>query len=555
MSTKHHTTHKHGQVAAGDKQTAEVGAAVLAKGGNAVDAAMACTLAACASEPILTGLFGGGFAVVAGPSAEKPPVVVDFFAEIPGRGLTRTAAATELDFIGLDVDFGATQQTFHVGRAATATPHMLAGLALLQREHGRLPLAEVVAPARDLAEKGCIISPAVAAFFAVLRPILLHTPNTRALFAPEGTLIVGGERYHSPELAPFLDRFCAQAGAENAASTGDQGLLDLCAPPHGLLTPEDLHHKGGGPLQRTPIRVEFGDYEVLLNPLPSSGGLLVAFSLLLLRNVNAEVWLDDTQTYKHLIAAMATASAARSAELDPAIGSIALAPEPDKGSALNALGERFLSDDFMNRWRGYFEQTIRQGPPEIALPPVKDPGGTTHISVIDGDGMACSITSSNGEGNGYVVEGAGCMANNFMGEEDLHPGGFHTLPVGTRLTSMMCPTILMHKGRPHTVLGTGGSNRIRTAVLQMLVALVLRQRDLKTAVEAPRLHYEGNVLFLEHVGPGATLDDNVVHSLEDFVHETVVFEAPNMFFGGVHAVNCQGEAVGDPRRGGSTAKG
>lgn len=552
-----------GQIAAGDEQTAAVGAQVLAKGGNAADAAVACTLAACAAEPILTGPFGGGFAVVAGTDGQS--TVVDFFAEIPGRGLPTTpTGGNNLDFVALDVDFGATQQTFHVGRGATATPNMLSGLALLQREHGTLPLAEVVGPALELAQRGSIISPAVAAFFSVLRPILTYTAGTRALFAPRGDLIVGGERYYSPQLGPFFQAFSAgYAGASaGRATVGDEGLLQLCGPPRGLLTAEDLHYADGGPVQRAPICVPFGAYEVLLNPLPSSGGILVALSLLLLRHVPDKVWRDDRAAHRTMVAAIATSNVARTAELDPAMARIAAGLAFDdtraSGGSLREwelLTERFLGEESLTRWGRYFAEALDHGPPQIDLPPVNDPGGTTHISVIDGQGMACSITTSNGEGNGHVVKGAGCMANNFMGEEDLHPSGFHTLPVGTRLTSMMCPTVVMHQGRPHTVLGTGGSNRIRTAVFQLLVALVLRHRPLQEAIEAPRVHYEGNVLFLEKVGPGSTLDAAVVASLEGFAHETVAFEAPNMFFGGVHAVNSEGIAVGDPRRGGATSTG
>src|SRR5690606_6928921 len=128
----------------------------------------------------------------------------------------------------------------------------------------------------------------------------------------------------------------------------------------------------------------------------------------------------------------------------------------------------FLSEAHMAPWRQRFLRAAHEGPKGLNHP-MMDLGGTTHISAVDADGLCCAITSSNGEGCGWVVPGTGALANNFMGEEDLHPGGFHMHPAGRRLTSMMSPTVVLHRGKPDVILGTGGSNRIRTALLQVLV--------------------------------------------------------------------------------------
>ncbi|MEZ4270772.1 MAG: gamma-glutamyltransferase [Myxococcota bacterium] len=179
-------------------------------------------------------------------------------------------------------------------------------------------------------------------------------------------------------------------------------------------------------------------------------------------------------------------------------------------------------------------------------------GSTTHISVLDNSAMACSITTSNGEGCGYVVPGTGAMANNFMGEEDLHPEGFHTQPAGKRLSSMMCPTVVCRDGQPVLVLGTGGSNRIRTAILQILVHHLLRHQPIEQVIAAPRLHFEGSRLYVERRGLNNTiLPTSVLETLQRHNPETIIFDTPNMFFGGVHAVAAGGHGAGDARRGGA----
>jgi gamma-glutamyltranspeptidase/glutathione hydrolase len=176
-------------------------------------------------------------------------------------------------------------------------------------------------------------------------------------------------------------------------------------------------------------------------------------------------------------------------------------------------------------------------------------GSTTHISVADGDGGAASLTTSNGEGSGHVLEDLGIHVNNFMGEEDINPDGFHAHRPGTRLSTMMSPTIALRNGSPVLVLGSGGSNRIRSVVYQGLLNRLHFHRDLDEAMNAPRLHVEGDHLWFE----AADLKPEAIDRLLQEWPGATQFPAPNMFFGGVHAVALEeGEWVGagDRRRGG-----
>jgi gamma-glutamyltranspeptidase/glutathione hydrolase len=175
-------------------------------------------------------------------------------------------------------------------------------------------------------------------------------------------------------------------------------------------------------------------------------------------------------------------------------------------------------------------------------------GSTTHISVLDADGRACAVTCTNGEGSGVIAPGTGVHLNNMMGEEDLSPLGFFTHPVGRRLPSMMAPTVVARDGAVHLALGSAGSNRIRSAILQVIIGVIDRGLSLVRAVEAPRVHWEDGVVFVE---PGVDADALVAHG-----RTLAPFKDLNVFFGGAQAVRRDPASgalagAGDPRRGGA----
>jgi len=177
-------------------------------------------------------------------------------------------------------------------------------------------------------------------------------------------------------------------------------------------------------------------------------------------------------------------------------------------------------------------------------------GSTTHVSVLDAAGWACAVTCSNGEGSGVVVPGTGVHLNNVLGEEDLSPQGFHTQPPGSRMPSMMAPTVVLQDGIARLVLGSAGSNRIRSALLQVIVNVVDRGMAAQEAVDAPRLHYAADGLYAEPGIPAAELTATGL--------PLTPFRDRNLFFGGCQPVArdpATGELSGgaDPRRGGGVA--
>jgi gamma-glutamyltranspeptidase/glutathione hydrolase len=174
-------------------------------------------------------------------------------------------------------------------------------------------------------------------------------------------------------------------------------------------------------------------------------------------------------------------------------------------------------------------------------------GSTTHISVMDEAGWACAVTCTNGEGSGLVVPGTGIHVNNMMGEQDLSPLGFFTHPPGRRLPSMMAPTVVRSDGEVRLVLGSAGSNRIRSALLQVIVNVLDNGLDASAAVEAPRLHFEDGLVYVE---PGVP-----TKALEASGRTIARFRERNLFFGGCQAVERAADGTlsggGDPRRGGA----
>jgi gamma-glutamyltranspeptidase/glutathione hydrolase len=175
--------------------------------------------------------------------------------------------------------------------------------------------------------------------------------------------------------------------------------------------------------------------------------------------------------------------------------------------------------------------------------------GTTHVSVVDGERNLAAMTTSNGSCSGQFVPGTGVQLNNVMGEADLHPDGFHVTAPGTRIGSMMAPTVVSTADGALIGLGSGGSERIRSALTCVLTGLLDRDLPVAAAVDAPRLHWDRELLQVE---PGLARDILAELARHHPVH---VWDRPNLYFGGANAVARAGDgtvsAAGDARRGGA----
>ena len=485
-----------GVIAAGHPLSAQAGADAMRSGGNAVDCAVAAMLTSYACEPLLTSLGAGGYMLVVEPGEQ--PVLLDFFIEAPGRG---ASVGRRAQLVPISVSFGDAVQVFNIGPASVGTPGMAAGVCEASSRFGRIPLADLVKPAASLARDGVELNTAQAYVVEILAGIVTSTPECAALFAPNGRVARAGDVVRQPELADALERL----GSEGAAPffTGDiaAAIVDWLAARGGIVTAEDL--AAYRVVSRTPIRVAYRGREVVGNPPPSAGGILIAHALALLDSA------PDAPDLTELVATMERTQSERT-------------PEFLEGLDDPEFVERFLS----RRSRL---------------------GSTTHVAVLDREGWACSVTCSNGSCSGVVVPGTGVHLNNMLGEQDLNPLGFHRHPPGRRLPSMMSPTVVLRDGAPELVLGSAGSNRIRSAILQTIIRVIDDGLEAGDAVRAPRVHFEDGVVYAE---PGID-----TAALERAGRAIGAFRELNLFFGGVQAAarDTQGRfsGGGDPRRGGA----
>ena len=502
-----------GMVAAGHPLTAQAGLRALEAGGNAFDAALAALCMACVAEPVLVSLGGGGFCLAR--TAAGDARVYDFFAHTPITKRERQG----LDFRPIFADFGVAQQEFHIGLGSVATPGIARGIAAIHRAHGTLPLAEIVAPAVEVARRGMILTPFQSYIMQVIAPILRHTPEARALFTrgdPEGTILQAGDRLDNPALADLLEALGREGDALFYEGEVAAAIERLSRDVGGHLTRDDLRRYRV--IVREPLRLRYRGAGLLTNPPPSSGGLLIAFGLALLAGHDlADLPFGAPDTVELLADVQAATQSARARH-----GSTPVLLDP---------------------------QVLEEAAAEVAAAP-KASRGTTHLSVIDRDGNAAAITVSNGEGCGYLVPGTGTMLNNMLGEEDINPAGFHNWAPDARMSSMMSPTAIERDDGGLVVLGSGGSKRIRTAILQVLVNLLDHRMSVADAVAAPRLHLDGDRLNVE---PG--LDELARARLAARYPDHAFWPALNMYFGGVHAVVRDPDGAlhgaGDPRRSGA----
>jgi len=497
-----------GVVAAGHPLTAEAGAAVLREGGNAVDAAVCAVLTSFAVESPLTGFGAGGYMMV---HEGGETTLIDFFVAAPG--LDRVERTAEL--VPVPVHFDAeTIQTFYVGPASCGVPGTAAGLAQALERFGTMPLSSLVTAGIRHARECAPVNREQAYILEILGPIHEHMTGTRELYAPRGQRLREGDVFRFTELAEALERYGAEGADPFYRGEIAAAISDFVIEHGGIIGPGDLASYAA--VERPPIVAPFRGTEVLTNPPPSSGGILIAYCLGLLERLGSHSGPEQ------LVAAMGAANDRR----DLAFAE-ALYEEGMETSFLDPAGLDLAAADLL--------------------------GSTTHISVLDGNGTCATVTCSNGSGSGVLVPGTGVILNNMLGEEDLNPAGFHLIAPGRRVPSMMAPTVVLREGEIVLALGSAGSNRIRSAILQTVVRVVEQGFPVAAAVEAPRLHFEQGLVQAE---PG--IDEEGLRRLEEQGLPVARRPAINLFFGGVQAVArapLSGELSGggDPRRGGAVA--
>src|ERR671912_553579 len=485
--------------AAGTPYAAEAAAETYRAGGNAADAAVAAAAAVGVTEPLMSSVGGGGFALVRDSSGKTE--LIDYYDVMPGKGLPASAFGAGGAPQTVILKYGAGVRSI-VGGASSAVPGSFRGWEKLLERHGRLGLGETLAPAVRLA-----------------REVLRLTDETRKHFYRGDRVYLEGEEVRFPELADTL-----QAVGEGGARLFYEGELARRISSYmlemgGIITEEDLADYGT--VVREPMSVSYGAGAMYTNGPPSAGGPTLAQMLKVVSAYDL-VAMPDTEYARFVAGAMKLALEDRDNQyLD--------------GAKNGEVAEQLTGEEYAAEQRRRIFTSF--GSPH-----------TTHLSCVDGDGLAVSITASMGYGSGLVVPGTGIPMNNTLGEPELNPRGFHALVPGERLISNMSPTVVSSEQDGVIALGSPGASRIPTAILQTVINVLDFGMALEDAVLAPRFHAEGDLFAYEAGALTADLDT---------YERVLTYETPNMFFGGINAVrrtpDGRFEAAADPRRSGGTA--
>jgi gamma-glutamyltranspeptidase/glutathione hydrolase len=429
----------------------------------------------------------------------------------------------------IDVGFGdaPTTQVFRIGAASCAVPGAAAGLEALHRTYGRLPWHELLQPAIELARDGVEITRPQAHLHAILDLILRHTTEGARLYSrPDGTRFVAGDILRLPDLGATLEQIASGGAAAVYEGELAGAIVKTVRDGGGKVTREDL--AAYRVVWRRPVRVAYRGHEVVSNPPPSSGGILIAYGLALLDRL-AKRPAGSAEAVAALVEVMREQGRARDQRF---------AADLHRGG----LASRLLDDAELAR------AILRISSSRAGVAEPAPLGGTTHISVVDGAGNAASLSSSTGSGSGVIVPGTGIHLNNMLGEYDLAAPG--PPASGRRLTSMMAPTIVLAAGRPRLVVGSAGSVRLRGAIMQTIAGVVGDGLPVAEAIERPRVHLDE-----PHVHCEGGFDPAVPDGLEVLGYDVVRWRRRNLFFGGTNGVEMLPDgslaAAGDSRRGGA----
>ena len=442
-----------GMVVASDRIAAEVGRDVLRDGGSAADAAVATAFALAVTFPSAGNIGGGGFLVYRGADGEA--VAYDFRETAPA------AASAEMFLAGGEYDAA----RHHDSHVAVGVPGSVAGLHRAWADHGRLPWRRLVEPAVALARDGFELTVDRAAAFAGVLPRMARYPASVAAFSKDGTPYAAGERFRQPELAVTLERI-AESGPEGfyRGRTAELIAREMTAN-GGLITEADLAAYEAH--AREPIRGTYRGYEVISMPPPSSGGVTLVQMLNVLEGYDlAEAGHGSALNVHRMIEAMRRGFADRARHLG----------DPDFNPRMPVA--EMTSKAYAGRQRATIDpaRASASGPERFEWPPVGNE--TTHVSVVDADRNAVSLTTTleQSYGSKIVVPGGGFLLNNEMGDFNAGPGlTTETGLIGTepnlaapgkRMLSSMTPTIVTRDGRLALVTGSPGGRTIINTVLE-----------------------------------------------------------------------------------------
>jgi gamma-glutamyltranspeptidase / glutathione hydrolase len=472
---------EHGLVVAQEKIAARIGADVLKRGGNAIDAAVATGFAMAVTYPRAGNIGGGGFMVIH-LTTRNEDVAIDYRETAPG-------AVTPQIFLGAD---GRPDPAKSRDSAlGVGVPGTIAGLCLALETYGsgKFTLAELIQPAIELARDGFVITDDLADTLPQWHPRLARWPSSMKVFSrPDGSPLREGDRLVQPDLAATLSAIAQRGPRGFYQGPVAERLANAVTVAGGIMTPDDL--KSYSAVIRTPVRGSYRGYDIVSMPLPSSGGTVLLETLNILEGFPLDSMKQGSAASLHLIIeALKRGYADRARYLgDPAF--------------VNAPLTTLLAKAYAARQRAGIDPERATASADITTVLPREGGNTTHFSVVDsfGNAVANTYTLNVSYGVGLVAEGTGVLLNNELDDFTAAPGASNTFGLvgfepnlpdsGKRPLSSMSPTIVLKHGKVVLVTGSPGGSRIISTVLQVIVNVLDYRMNLAAAIAAPRLHHQ-----------------------------------------------------------------
>jgi len=526
--------YQNGLVVSAQELASRVGADIIKQGGNAVDAAVATSYALAVVHPSAGNLGGGGFMLIRSPDGFA--TAIDYREKAPGKSHRDMYLDEEGEFI---------KHLARTGALAAGVPGTVAGTLYALDRYGSLSRAVVLQPAIDLAEKGWILD----------RPMggekFRQFPSTnRAFNKPGGAAYVPGERWAQPDLARTL-RAIAENGRDGfyRGETADH-IVNTMQQYGGLISHRDLesYHV----IERSPLTGTYRGYGLVSMPPVSSGGTTLIEILNILERYDIESsGFNEPQTLHLLTEAMRRGFADRNRYI----------ADPD---FVDVPSHVLISKDYADKrakdidtGRATPSEEITHGDASMISAESKE---TTHFSVVDRNGMAVAVTTTiNGAYGSYlVVDGAGFLLNNQMGDFSAKTGvpnhsghvygDANSIEPHKRMISSQTPTIVTKDGKNFLVLGASGSGRIITAVLQTILNVVDHGMDIEAAVAAPRIHHQWLPDRIEYEARDGGIADETLRHLKILGHTLMLKKHGNVHAIMIHPVTGLFTGCAEPRR-------
>ncbi len=478
-TSRHPVRGNNGVVASSSAIASEAGIDIMKKGGNAIDAAVATAFAMAVTWPTAGNIGGGGFLIY--HDADGDATAFDFREKAP-------LAATRTMY--LDEDGNVRDNSNHDGILAVGVPGTVAGLALAHERFGSLPWETLLEPAIALARDGMPISWYLRDSFERLNPFWDQYPSSARVFRKaDGASYAPGDIWKQPDLAATLERI--QKDGKDGFYKGETARLiaDFMANNGGIITLEDLAAYDA--VEREPIRGTYRGYEVVSMPPPSSGGVVLVQMLNILEGFDLADVGHNSALYLHLLTeAMRRAYADRANFLG----------DPDFNEDLPVATLTSKEHAASQRASIVMHSASESDPARFAA--VYESDQTTHFSVADDEGNMVSLTYTleNGYGSKIVVDGAGFLLNNEMGDFNAQPGvtndrgtigtEANQIRPGQRMLSSMTPAIVAKDGVPLFATGTPGGRTIINTTMQTILNVIDHEMNIARAIDAPRIHHQ-----------------------------------------------------------------